>query len=201
MIFVVGIPILLTVFISDLITKHILQSKIFYIIKQKNETKSEILKNYLTDVLEGKYSMRIFATEYIDFLIDNKISFYTRDVTYIFLTHKHLFDNIDLLSEKYPNFYNTAYQNKIFNSSSKNVLNNDVNTFLNKISTLSIFNRIENLIYYIFEYIKISKEDKAILEKSKKSFLGIKDWYRVICINLYTHYTLFYKFIKFFQLI
>lgn len=175
MIFVVGIPILLTVFISDLITKHILQSKIFYIIKQKNETKSEILKNYLTDVLEGKYSMRIFATEYIDFLIDNKISFYTRDVTYIFLTHKHLFDNIDLLSEKYPNFYNTAYQNKIFNSSSKNVLNNDVNTFLNKISTLSIFNRIENLIYYIFEYIKISKEDKAILEKSKKSFLGIKD--------------------------
>lgn len=175
LIFVVGIPILLTVFISDLITKHILQSKIFYIIKQKNETKSEILKNYLTDVLEGKYSMRIFATEYIDFLIDNKISFYTRDVTYIFLTHKHLFDNIDLLSEKYPNFYNTAYQNKIFNSSSKNVLNNDVNTFLNKISTLSIFNRIENLIYYIFEYIKISKEDKAILEKSKKSFLGIKD--------------------------
>lgn len=175
LIFVVGVPVLLTVSISDLITKHILQSKIFYIIKQKNETKSEILKCYLTDVLDGKYSMRTFATEYIDFLIDNKISFYTKDVTNIFLTHKYLFDNIELFSRKYSNFYDITYQNKIFNADSENILNNDVKTFLNKISSLSIFNKIENLIYYIFEYMKISKEDKSILEKSKKSFLGIKD--------------------------
>lgn len=175
LIFVVGLPVILTIIISDLITKHILQSKIFYIIKQRNETKSEILKCYLTDVLDGKYSMRTFATEYIDFLIDNKISFYTKDVTNIFLTHKYLFDNIELFSRKYPNFYDITYQNKIFNDKSENILNNDVNTFLNKISSLSIFNKIENLIYYIFEYMKISKEDKSTLEKSKKSFLGIKN--------------------------
>lgn len=175
LIFVVGIPLVLTIIISDFITKHILQSKIFYIIKQRNTTNSEILKSYLNDVLDGKYSMRTFATEYIDYLIDNKISFYTKDVTNIFLTHKYLFDNIELFSKKYQNFYGITYQNKILNSDSKNILNNDINIFLNKISSLSMLNKIENLIYYIFEYMKISKEDKSALEKSKKSFLGIKD--------------------------
>lgn len=177
LIIIVSIPLAFTLYLSDLLSKHFLQSKIFYIIRKRNETNSKNLKSYIEDVLKGHYSMRIFATEYIDFLIDNKINFYTKDLTNIFITHKYLFDNVSVLSMEYSNFYDIAYNREIFHpNKTENTLDKSVDIFLNEVCNLSIIDKIKNLLFYFSKYLTISDEDKELLIKSKVSFLGIKEW-------------------------
>lgn len=175
LIVIVAIPLLLTIYLSELISKHFLQSKIYFIIQKKHKTNSETLKTYIDNVLNGNYSMRIFAKEYIDFLIDNKINLYTKDLTNMFITHKYLFDNIDNLSLKYSNFYDSAYSSEIFDPNKKEpVIDKDIDKFLDEVCNLSIYDKVINMFYYLYKYFSITNEDKELLMNSKKSFLGYK---------------------------
>ena len=79
---------------------HFLRSNVFYIIKIKDNPKtSPILKTYINDILQSKYSVKIFATEYIKYMFDNKIYFYSKDLLNLFIIHKHFFDDIFISEE------------------------------------------------------------------------------------------------------
>lgn len=163
----IGIPFALLLFLSNFLSIHFLRSNVFYIIKIKDHPKtSPILKTYINDILQSKYSVKIFATEYIKYMFDNKIYFYSKDLLNLFIIHKHFFDDIDINSK----LYIQALNNKIINSS--NHVDKDIYNFLDKIYSLNIFNKLRNMFDYIFEYRNINKENKNILNNSDKIFLG-----------------------------